>query len=521
MKRFAVLVIVLFCGLASALAQGLDDEYVQIFKTIQEADSLSSAAPAQALTKYLDAQAALDRLHKGSPDWNTRIVTYRLSYLADRIAALSPTTSLAAPGQTNEVKAAQPAPALAPADWQGQSTRFQQHIAQLQADNDLLQAKLKEALAVRPAAVDPAELARAQDRIKSLEKENELLKVSRENQSPGDAKSLEDTRHSLADANRRVSEQEARLAKLSLEKEALESRLKHLSEAATETKPVIASSGDNAQLKELERERDELQRRLDNANKELSSRKKKGGTARGQEENELAAARARLEVLEARATPYSQEELALLKTPETKLTAPNAQAAKKSIKELPPGAATQVAEAQRYFAAKEYDKAEAAYQDVLRQAPKNIAALGNLAVIQLEAHHFDQAESNIQQALALDPEDSYSLYVLGLLRLRENKYDDALGALSRAAKLDPNNAEVQNYLGLALSEKGMRAPAEAALRKAVQLQPGYAGAQYNLAVVYATQQPPATELARFHYQKALAAGLPRNPDLEKRFEVRP
>jgi Tfp pilus assembly protein PilF len=66
----------------------------------------------------------------------------------------------------------------------------------------------------------------------------------------------------------------------------------------------------------------------------------------------------------------------------------------------------------------------------------------------------------------------------------------------------------------------MRVPAETALRKAVQLQPGYADAQYNLAVVYATQQPPATELARWHYQKALAVGHPRNPDLEKRFEMR-
>jgi hypothetical protein len=34
-------------------------------------------------------------------------------------------------------------------------------------------------------------------------------------------------------------------------------------------------------------------------------------------------------------------------------------------------------------------------------------------------------------------------------------------------------------------------------------------------VVYITQQPPLTELARWHYQKALAAGHPKNPELEK------
>ena len=157
---------------------------------------------------------------------------------------------------------------------------------------------------------------------------------------------------------------------------------------------------------------------------------------------------------------------------------------------------------------------------MLEQDRKNVPTLANLAMIQMKEEQFDKAESNIKQALSLDPEDSYSLYVLGILRFHQAKYDEALDALSRSAKLDPQNAEVQNFLGLTLSEKGMRVPAETALRKAIQLQPGYADAHYNLAVVYATQQPPATELARFHYQKAIASGLPRNPEFEKRFESR-
>ncbi len=66
-----------------------------------------------------------------------------------------------------------------------------------------------------------------------------------------------------------------------------------------------------------------------------------------------------------------------------------------------------------------------------------------------------------------------------------------------------------------LSEKGQRIPAEAAFRKAIQLQPGYAAAHNNLAFVYATQKPPSLALARWHYQKALSAGIARNPELEK------
>ena len=62
----------------------------------------------------------------------------------------------------------------------------------------------------------------------------------------------------------------------------------------------------------------------------------------------------------------------------------------------------------------------------------------------------------------------------------------------------------------------MRIPAETALRHALTLAPGYGAAHHSLAVVYATQKPPALALAHFHYDKALAAGHPANPDLEKR-----
>ena len=34
-------------------------------------------------------------------------------------------------------------------------------------------------------------------------------------------------------------------------------------------------------------------------------------------------------------------------------------------------------------------------------------------------------------------------------------------------------------------------------------------------MIYISQQQPLPELARWHYEKALAAGQPPNPDLEK------
>jgi len=179
-----------------------------------------------------------------------------------------------------------------------------------------------------------------------------------------------------------------------------------------------------------------------------------------------------------------------------------------------------VVEAQRLYADRQLDKAEEKYIQVLQQDKKNVPILANLAVIQLEQGHLETAEVNIKQALVLAPDDPYSLFVLGHLRYMQKKYDDAVDALSRAAKLDPQDAQIQNFLGLALSEKGLRGPAETAFRKAIQLDPGYASAHANLAVAYITQQQPLVELARWHYQKALAAGLPRNPELEKLLDAK-
>jgi cytochrome c-type biogenesis protein CcmH/NrfG len=141
--------------------------------------------------------------------------------------------------------------------------------------------------------------------------------------------------------------------------------------------------------------------------------------------------------------------------------------------------------------------------------------LANLATIEMEQGKLADAEKHITAAVAQSPNDAYNLSILGYLKFRQEKYDDALDALSRAAKLDPRNPEIQNYLGVTLSHKGLRAQAETALRKAIQLDPNYGPAHNNLAVIYINQTPPLVELARWHYQKALDAGQPRNPDLEK------
>ena len=594
MKFYAVLAMfLLVAGLTAARGQqNADDQYIVIYGLIQQADTLAgSGRPQAALTQYADAQQELAKFEKVYPSWNPKIVNFRLSYVAGKIAGLKaqlPEPQVPAPvtGVLNAPPSGTAAPAPAD-DLRGQ-------VQALQAANTTLQAKLKEALAAQPVATDSRELMKAQEKISTLMKENDLLKVSlaqgksRTNvvTTAAEAAALTQAQRALTDANQKLSEQIARADKLALDNRTLQTRLQtllanpgaldamraenallkkqvaDLKTAATNSaasadrlnadlkqarlqiatlqsdvqirqleklalenrlskNPVVvvkAPSADHlnneARIGELTQERNDLLAKLGAANKELYGAKKQNTAAQiGDLNDQIKTLRARLAVDESLAVPYTPEELALFRQAEPQPAGPGTE--KKSMKELPEGSGQLVAEAQRFFAAKQYTKAEDNYQKILQRDESNPIVLGNLAAIEMEQGKLDEAEKHLAAAVAQNPDDAYNLSMLGYLKYRQEKYDDALNVLSRAAKLDPQNPEIENYLGVTLSHKGLRVQAEAALRKAVQIAPNYAAAHNNLAVIYINQTPPLVQLARWHYQKALAAGQPPNPDLEK------
>jgi Tfp pilus assembly protein PilF len=651
MNRLSVLLAALLvAGVLTTSAQSPEDQYVRIYNLIQQADALNSKGQfTQALPKYLEAQSALQRIQKVSPEWNPKVVNFRLNYLAEKIDAVPGANSLVpatkpAPAPVAPAPAlpvpkleAQPAtpPATSPA-----TVELQNDVARLQAEKAILEAKLKEALATQPAAIDARELTKAQEKIQSLLKENELLKTSLEAEkgkpkTAAESREIEELKTALAESNRKLADQFARANTLLTEQQALQKRFDSLAtdpselaglkqslaeanrklaeqttaaekstsekaslqerinqltasaasaealraentilkqqlaqtkstegDAADETKrrtaeaeariaalqsdaqilrleklaledrlkknlaasPINTVAGsrrdaDAQRIRQLEQERGDLQQRLAAATNQAPARSSKELVAKvDQLTKEVTSLRARVDVFEARAIPYTAEELALFQAGKPKVVTVDPNAGRKSIRALPAGSAALVAEAQRNFASKDYEKAEQNYLDILRQDEKNPNTLANLATIQMEMGHLDEADKNIQLALTTAPDDGYNLAMLGFVKYRQEKYDEALDALSRAAKIIPQSAEIQNYLGVTLSHKGLRGPAETALRKSIQIDPNYGSAHNNLAVIYATQTPPLIELARWHYQKALAAGHPKNEELEKLFD---
>ncbi|HKS37536.1 MAG TPA: tetratricopeptide repeat protein, partial [Verrucomicrobiae bacterium] len=269
-------------------------------------------------------------------------------------------------------------------------------------------------------------------------------------------------------------------------------------------------------MKRLERERDQLRKKLDAATRQLSDIKKGTRAANvRQMTDQLTALRARLDALEARKVPYTPEELALLRTPDLTPVKISPGTGRISTNAIPADAAPLVAEAEKAFAARRLDEAEQKYRQALQFDEGNNVVLASLAAVQMQQDRLSEAEANLKGALAVDPDDALSLSLLGVISVRQEKFDAAIELLGRAAQLDPRNPDTHNYLGIALVEKGLHGPAEAAFRRAIEFSPNNAGAHHNLSVVYATQKPPAVELARWHYQKALNAGHAKNPGLEK------
>lgn len=165
------------------------------------------------------------------------------------------------------------------------------------------------------------------------------------------------------------------------------------------------------------------------------------------------------------------------------------------------------------FKAGNLQAAKFAFEKVLSLSPENPAALVNLALLEQRKQHHAEAERLLRRLLRDEPGNATAWLILGTGAYEQGRLDAALAHFAQAVLYAPKDARSHHYLGLTLGRRGWYGAAEEELRAAIQHDPKFADAHYNLATLYIQRIPPATELARRHYQKAMELGTPPDEKL--------
>ena len=350
------------------------------------------------------------------------------------------------------------------------------------------------------------------DKISLEEELKSFKKGNREKELEAEVGSLE---KQLANSNSKLKETASNLASAENSNDSLGDQLKTFQKGSREKEFRNYISSLEKRLAKAERKNTNPASKRKGLtgifNWQKSDRAEKAQVAELQ--NRIDTLRSRLEILEAEKIPYTDEEKKLFAEPNTGDQPVNTLQAK--VATLPEGGADDFKAGQAALIEAKFGEAEQKFLHVLKLDEENPLTLGNLALAQMEQGNYEGAEASLTRALKNDDEDAFSLSLIGTLRYRQKKYDEARDYLAKAVKLNPEDSRAQHFLGSALNNLGQRKAAETALRKAVQIKPGYSEAHHNLAVVYATQNPPFIALAKFHYDKAVAGGHKKNADLEK------
>jgi len=103
--------------------------------------------------------------------------------------------------------------------------------------------------------------------------------------------------------------------------------------------------------------------------------------------------------------------------------------------------ARHLGEADKYFAAREYDKAEVEYKNAFQADSTNAAAIGRLGIIYLEQGRIAQAYGFLGRANELNPDNLEVRLKLGMLALGTGRPSEARDAAMAVLTKDPQQAE--------------------------------------------------------------------------------
>jgi Flp pilus assembly protein TadD len=189
--------------------------------------------------------------------------------------------------------------------------------------------------------------------------------------------------------------------------------------------------------------------------------------------------------------------------------------------QLSPAAKAAAEEGIEALTKNKFSDAEVAFLKLLKLAPDNPSALANLGLVEFRLGRAEESQKYLQRAIRVKPDSGFAWMMMGVNYMNSDDIEGATAALAQAVYLSPASPQAHNYYAVALAKRGWYDAAEDELQKVVGLAPDFAEAQFNLALIYFQQTPPAVELARRHYQKALELGAEPDPQFEAKLKAAP
>ena len=122
-----------------------------------------------------------------------------------------------------------------------------------------------------------------------------------------------------------------------------------------------------------------------------------------------------------------------------------------------------------HFLRREYDLAQRAFHDVVREHPTDGSAWSYYGICLAHLGQAAEAEAALARSVSLQPGNAETWFHLGVARSLREEWGDAALAYRRAVALAPADQVAWHRLGVALAESGDESGAAAAFERALVL----------------------------------------------------
>ena len=541
----------------------VDDLYIQVYNTILGADEAwQMGKKREAWQLYQQAQSFLKDIKTQYPNWNQKLIDFRLSYIDAKLEQFADNEKDISKEPVHTDKVTTNNLTNSDLSIQEEIEKLRTQVAQLQSIRTELEKRLKEATSAQPATSDPEQLAKAEKTIAELTQVNTQLQTQLSQfKESASIKNIDNTQKEvnpqvskqLEDAQEQIIKLKQQVDDLKKENQSLQNTISTSSTQKT-TSPAAEKIVElEKQLTALKKENSNLQAKIETQNKVIEGNEKRQEST-NEELNKLRLFTAQLEndlkttrqMINAEPS-VEQSDLERLKskvsTLENSLSAleaenkilRNASSRKGSdrvVKDIDrlrskiaiyernkepytpeelalmqPGKPIRIgATLDDVTSSNELGNSQIR-QDTLRHAApeggKEIAAEG---VKEFAAGHINEAERLFQRLLSMDENNVYTLGNLGAAQLELNKLQEAEINLKKAYSIDPTDTFVLNLLAVLNLKNGKIDDAFELLCSAAKIDPNNAKTQYYLGIVLSERG------LRSDAEKAFRSAIKINPN---------